>query len=199
MATLLPSIVNMQRHLTGEVELLRQNMHKLEDSVGRLSNIEAGRVHPSAETSDGLSNQTQSVVVQLTHDVLNVDLKLDQHIADFQRDQSQKTLLLHDISLKLDDEVRNSQLRSDIATQKAQDCTSKVEGIYATSHGDHIRLDVLNANVQDIFATIGTLRSHVDAIGASMSQVASDFGAYQTTINGRLDLLERAASAQVVT
>jgi len=200
MATLLPSMIDMQRHMASEIETLRQNMHKLEDSIGRIASEQPQSSEHAASPSDGdLATTTApcnpDTLAQVAQDVRNFDLKLEQYIAHFQVENSQKTLLLHEMSSKFEDERRNEQLRSDLTHVRMEEISAQVDGIYATNHGDHIRIDVMNSNLQEIVATIATINTSVESIGTSMGQLKSSVAAFQTTVNDRLDALEAAASS----
>ena len=202
MATLLPSIIDMQRHLTSEMETIRQNVHKLEDALTRISSEPKSRGNATPiESSPTPASITADLswrdsVSQCVTDIRNVDLKLEQYIAHFQVENSQNSLLLHEISSKVDDEHRNEQLRSDMTNQKIQDINTQVDGIYATSHGDHIRIDVLNSNLQDIVSTITTINTSVESISASICELKSISGAFQTAVNDRLSVLESESKSR---
>jgi len=211
MATLLPSIIDMQRHMASEVETLRQNMHKLEDFIGRIATEQPRSLGHAAPNDGDWAATTKATpttascpppdaswpdaLAQVAQDVRNFDLKLEQYIAHFQVENSQKTLLLHEMSSKLEDERRNEQLRSDLTHVRMEEISAQVDGIYATNHGDHIRIDVMNSNLQEIVATIATVNTSVESIGTSMGQLKSSVAAFQTTVNDRLDALEAAASS----
>jgi hypothetical protein len=195
MATLLPSIVEMQRHITSEVELLRRNMHKLEDVVSRLATAEP--IHASATavaptTVADTSSLGHDELAQCMREIRNLDLKLEQYIAHFQVEHSQQSLLSHDASSRLDEAIRNEQLRNDMTNQKVQDLATRVDEIYATTHGDHIRLDVLNSNLQGMISTIATINQSVESMSTSVNDLTATFGAHRALVNGRLDALEKA-------
>ena len=210
MATLLPSIIDMQRHMASEVETLRQNMHKLEDFIGRIATEQPRSIgHAAPNDRDGATTTTATTttapsppdaswpdaLAQVAQDVRNFDLKLEQYIAHFQVENSQKTLLLHEMSSKFEDERRNEQLRSDLTHVRMEEISAQVDGIYATNHGDHIRIDVMNSNLQEIVATIATINTSVESIGTSMGQLKSSVASFQTTVNDRLDALESVVSS----
>jgi hypothetical protein len=195
MATLLPSIIEMQRHISSEVELIRQNMHRLEDSMGRLASESATKALVQVSlTEPSVINHNpdaslHAAVAKCVNDTRSSDMKFEQVVAQLQFENARNTHLFQDISSKNEEARRDEQLRSDMSNQKIQDTCTKVDGVYAVSHGDHIRIDVLNTNIQDIVRKIATIEKHL----ASIDLLTSNFGAHQTVVNGRLDLLEKAA------
>ena len=198
MVSLLPSIVDMQRHITGEVGLLRQNMHKLEDALGQIAKMEpvayprSMSVPTAASPPMPVDPELNAFVANLTQDVLNIDLKLDQYIAHFQAELSHKTLTLNDISSKVDDGIRSAQLNADATNQKLHESDAKIDDTYVTSRADHIRLDVLNANLQEMVSTIGTISKNIERFDTLQKQIASDTVAFRETVNARLGALETA-------
>lgn len=196
MATLLPSIIDMQRHITSEIALIRQNIHKLEDSISAasappISGASEPR-HIVASIATDASSSLHDALAQCAQQIRNVDMKLEQYIAHFQVEHSQHALLLHDLTSKLDESSRSEQLRSDLANQKLQDLSVQMEGTYTTSHGDHIRIDVLSSNLQEMSSTIGAIHRNIESIGTSVSDLRVDFQSHQERVNGRLDKLEKA-------
>jgi len=203
-------MIDMQRHMASEIETLRQNMHKLEDIIGRIATEQPRSIgHAAPNDGDWAATTTATTtaafsppdafwpdaLAQVAQDVRNFDLKFEHYIAHFQVENSQKTLLLHEMSSKFEEERRNDLLRSDLTHVRIDEISAKLDGIYATSHGDHIRIDVLNSNLQEIVATIAKINTSVESIGTSMGQLKSSVASFQTTVNDRLDALEATVSS----
>ena len=199
MTTLLPSIIDMQRHMASEVDVLRRNVSKLEDSIGRIVNDTNLRNRDVDVRNERTLDVAFDANPTSTHeDIRTMDLKLEQYLAQLQVDHTQKTFQLNDIATKMEEMTRHEQVRSDATLQTLHEMhtqISKLEGEYAMNHGDHIRIDVVSSNLQDITAAIATLNKNLESMDASISQLTATFGTYQTTVNGRLSALEKAVKS----
>ena len=238
-------MIGIQAHLSNDIELIRRQIYQLDDKINHVAN--AVRVVPpptevatssasdlaakvdaaspqsasdllaieakvdqalaqqqveQSQTSRALQDlvaKVDAAPLQSAIDLRAIEAKVDQALAQQQVEQSQASRALHDLvakvdalaarlddlAAKVDDVARYEPLRTELVNQM-QDVRSQMEGAYATNHGDHIRLDVVNTNIQEIVASIEGVKQNVETMRAGLGD-----------LNARVEAVEKAAVQRV--